>query len=303
MTEGVQATRKPSTAVMLSMLGTGLGHIYCGRFATGLALFFTSLLPVPFAMAAGFSHDPATMLLGIILPCMVVVAVYLYAIVASYRLAKRIGDDYKLRDYNRGVVYVLFIMAGILYPAAIVTHLRDNVCEAFYCPGQSMSPTLLRGDRFLVNKLLGRRLPRRGDIIVFLNPQNRDVRYVKRVIGLPGDTVAVRGNDVYVNGRKLAHEPAKDIDQGLLEDDSAKLAHETNGEAVYPIRLAADASAAAAYAETEIPAGHCFVLGDNRGESVDSRRFGFLPLGDILGKAQYIYSPAKRWSRFGRIEP
>lgn len=303
MTEGVQATRQPATAAMLSMLGTGLGHIYCGRFATGLALFFTSLLPVPFAAVAGLSQDPATMLLGIILPCGLVVAVYFYAIVASYRWARRIGDDYELRDYNRGVVYGLFIMAGILYPVAIVTHLRDNVCEAFYSPGHSMSPTLLRGDRFLVNKMLGRRLPRRGDIIVFLNPENRAVRYVKRVIGLPGDTVAVRGNDVHVNGRKLEREPAEDADRALREDSSAELAYETNGEATYRIRLAAHASATAAYPETKIPQGHCFVLGDNRGESLDSRRFGFVPLGDILGKAQYIYAPAKRWSRLGRIEP
>lgn len=303
MMEGAQATRKPSTAAMLSMLGTGLGHIYCGRFATGLALFFTSLLPVPFAVAAGLSQDPATMLLGIILPCGLVIAVYLYAIVASYRLAKRIGNDYELRDYNRGVVYALFIVAGILYPTAIVTHLRANVCEAFYCAGQSMSPTLLRGDRFLVNKMLGRRLPRRGDIIVFLNPENREVRYVKRVIGLPGDAVAVRGNDVHVNGQRLEHEPAKALDQTLLESSSAQLAYETNGEATYRIQLARDASAIPDYPETRIPPGHCFVLGDNRGEAVDSRRFGFVPLGDILGKAQYLYSPAKRWSRFGRIEP
>ena len=69
-----------------------------------------------------------------------------------------------------------------------------------------MSPTLLPGDRFLVNKLVQRKPPQRGDLVVFLCPENRDLRYVKRVVGLPGDTVAVRGNDVYVNGRKLERE-------------------------------------------------------------------------------------------------
>ncbi len=297
----VRATRKPSTAAMLSMLSTGLGHVYCGRFATGLALFFTSLLPVPFAMAAALSRDPSTILLGVIVPCFVVIVVYLYAIAASYRLAKRIGDDYQLRDYNRGVVYVLFIVAGILYPAAIATHIRANVFEAFYCPAQSMSPTLLKGDHFLVNKLMGRRLPRRGDIIVFLAIDNRDTRYVKRVIGLPGDTVALSGNEVYVNGRKLEHQPADPSEQTLLGEDAGELTYESNGEATYRVQLARDSAAAAAYPQTKVPEGHCFVLGDNRPHSLDSRRFGFVPFGDILGKAQYIYFPAQGWSRFGRI--
>ncbi len=246
----VRATRKPSTAAMLSMLSTGLGHVYCGRFATGLALFFTSLLPVPFAMVRRFRGIRARFA-GVIVPCFVVIVVYLYAIAASYRLAKRIGDDYQLRDYNRGVVYVLFIVAGILYPAAIATHIRANVFEAFYCPAQSMSPTLLKGDHFLVNKLMGRRLPRRGDIIVFLAIDNRDTRYVKRGsacrrhVALSGNEVSSTVANWSINRRSLG---ANAAGRGRRRTD---VREQRRGHLSGPTR--AGLAAAAAYPPTRFP--------------------------------------------------
>ncbi len=300
MSEVANAKRKPSTAVLLSFFCTGLGHIYCGRFATGLALFFSSLLPVPFAMVTAFSRNPSTILAGIIIPCLLVVIVFLYAIADSYRVARKIGEHYELRDYNRGIVYVLFIVVGIIYPAAITMHIRANVFEPFYCSGDSMCPTLLKGDRFLVNKILQRKLPQRGDVVLIIAPENRDVRNVKRVIGLPGDTVKIEGNDVYVNGRKLVHQPIPASDRASVDDDAVELVYEINAEAAYKIQLT-DAANAAPYPETKVPEGHCYMLGDNRNHSKDSRNFGCVPLGDIIGKAEYIYWPVQRWSRFGAI--
>ena len=179
MTEVNQRKRRPSTAVVLSMLCTGLGHIYCGRFSVGLALNLVALLPVPFAVAAAYLPNPRAGLMALILACAFVLAVYLYAIVDSCRLARRIGEHYELKDYNRGIVYFLFIVAGIIHAPAVAMYIRASVLEAFYCPSDSMSPTLQRGDRFLVNKLLQRKLPHRGDVVVFLCPDNRDLRYVK----------------------------------------------------------------------------------------------------------------------------
>lgn len=302
MTEARNGKRKPSTAVTLSMLSTGLGHIYCGRFATGLALFFASLLPAPFALAAALSRSPDTVAVGVLLPCLVVVIVYLYAIAASYRLAKRIGQEYELRDYNRGIVYGLFVVGGIVYAATIALAIRANVFEAYYCPTESMAPTIRKGDRFLVNKVLQRRLPRRGDLIVFLPPHDRELRIVKRVIGLPGDTVRVEGNEVYVDGRKLAHRPAPAPDEAPAPAGNRQVVYEANGGAAYRIQWSAAAAETAVYPATKVPEGHCFVLGDHRDLSLDSRRFGFVPLGDILGRAEYIYFPAQSWSRFGAIK-
>jgi len=301
VTEVPCAKRKPSTAVLLSMLSTGLGHIYCGRFVTGLGLFFVSLLPAPFALAAAMSRSPHTVLAGVLLPCLLVVVVYLYAIVASYFVAKRSDEQYELKDYNRGGAYALFIVGGMIYAATITLFIRENVFQAYYCPAESMAPTLYKGDRFLVNKVVQRGVPARGDVIVFLAPHQREQRFVKRVIGLPGDTVRVQRNEVYVNGRQLEHRPVSTPGQTPARGGKDRAVDESNGAVTYRIQCASDASGTTDYPTTEVPQGHCFVLGDNRGLSFDSRRFGFVPLGDILGKAEYIYFPAKDWSRFGEI--
>jgi len=295
--------RNPSTAVVLSMLCPGLGHIYCGRFAVGLALNFATLLPVPVAMAAALWQTPGAGLIALVLACLFVLGVYCYAIVGSWRSARRIGERYELKDYNRGAVYALFIVAGLIHAPAVAMHIRENVLEAFYCPSDSMAPTLREGDRFVVNKLWQRRLPDRGDVVVFLCPHDRGLRYVKRVIAIPGDTVSIQGNEVYVNGRKLEHRPASISDPAPAESDAGGVVYETDGQATYQIRLAAGAAKSKVYPETRVPPAHCFVLGDNRDHSEDSRHFGFLPLGDILGKAEHVYWPATRWSRVGTIEP
>jgi signal peptidase I len=301
MTEVNQMKRKPSTAAVLSMLCTGLGHIYCGKFTVGLTLNLAVLLPIPFAMAAAFVPNPSASLIAFVLVCLFVLAVYFYAIVDSYRLARRIGEHYELKDYNRGVVYFLFIVASLIHAPAVAMHIRANVLEAFFCASDSMSPTLQTGDRFLVNKLLQRQLPKRGDVVVFLTPSNREQRWVKRVIALPGDTVSMQGNEVYVNGKKLEHRPVPISDQAADDRGASEVVYETAGEITYRIQQKSNAPMAGMYAETKVPPGHCFVLGDNRDRSKDSRHFGFIPLGDILGNAQYLYWPSSRWSRFGAI--
>jgi signal peptidase I len=301
MTEANSIRRKPSTAVILSMLCPGLGHIYCGRFTLGLALHLVVLLPVPFAIAAAFLPNHDASLMAFVLVCLFGLAVYFYAIVDSCRLAGRIAENYALKDYNCGIVYFLFIVASFIHAPAVAMHIRANVLEAYLCPSSSMSPTLQSGDRFLVNKLLQRQLPQRGDAVVFLSPSNREQRWVKRVIALPGDTVSMQGDDVYVNGKKLEQQQAPMSDQAVDDGSAGAVVYETNGDTTYRILRSADAPKAGDYAEAKVPPGHCFVLGDNRGHSEDSRRVGFISLGDILGKAQFIYWPAKRWSRFGTI--
>ena len=306
MTEIAQCPRNPSTAANLSFLCTGLGHIYCGRFTTGLILCFLSLLPAPFVVAAVISQNPSIILLGIIIPCLFALWVYVYSIISSYRLAKKIGDYYELKDYNNGVVYALFIVGELFFTITVALsvafYFRAMVFEAFVCPAESMTPAIRKGDRFLVNKLVQRKLPERGDILVFLAPDQRDKRFVKRVVGLPGDLVAVRGNEVYVNGRKLEHRQESASLQSSNRENSENLMLETNGESSYRIQFVENSEKVADFPETKIPVGNCFVLGDNRNKSHDSRYFGFVPLGDILGKAEYIYYPALNWTRFGSVE-
>ena len=104
-----------------------------------------------------------------------------------------------------------------------------------------------------------------------------------------------------MNGRKLDHQPAlaSNGHAGLKTGGSTIL--ETNGGATYPIQFTESKEKNADFPETKVPAGNCFVLGDNRNHAEDSRKYGVVPLGDILGKAEYLYYPASDWSRFGRM--
>lgn len=136
-----------------------------------------------------------------------------------------------------------------------------------------MMPTLHNGDRMIVNKL-GK--PDRFDIIVFHAPEQKD--YIKRVIGLPGDTVEYKDDILYVNG-KAYEEPYLDtykehiIDDGPLTPDF--ILEETPG------------------GHTTVPEGEVFVMGDNRRFSKDSRHIGTIPLDEIIGDTNLVYWPIK----------
>lgn len=144
--------------------------------------------------------------------------------------------------------------------------LRMFVFDVVMVEGSSMHPTLESGDRLIVLKLGYRfRLPEHGDIVVFRNPDNPRVNYIKRVIGVEGDRVEIKDGKVYVNGKALV-EPY--------------IAEPTLGE----------------YPETVVPEGTIFVMGDNRNFSRDSRnsQVGFIPLENVVGKAKIRIWPL--WS-------
>jgi signal peptidase I len=178
---------------------------------------------------------------------------------------------------------------------------RQFVIQAFRIPSQSMEDTLLVGDFLFVNKFLygapfpfsearlpAVRPPRRGDIIVFQPPhENRD--YIKRCIGVAGDTIEVRAKQLIVNGERQEETYTKYTD-GILPPRS--------GPRDY-------------FGPHVVPAGHVFMMGDNRDNSNDSRVWGDAPLGRIRGKAMFIYfsidtkrgffPPHLRLRRFGRL--
>ncbi|UOQ93202.1 signal peptidase I [Halobacillus shinanisalinarum] len=144
--------------------------------------------------------------------------------------------------------------------------------------GPSMSPTLHNGDHLIVSKInytFGS--PERFDIVVFHATQRKD--YIKRVIGLPGDEVAVRDDQLYVN--------EKPIDEPFLNEEINEL---QNGE-----RLTQDFmidQLPGGY--EEVPEGHFLVLGDNRNNSTDSRTIGMVPKEQLVGEAVFIYWPFDR---------
>jgi signal peptidase I len=152
----------------------------------------------------------------------------------------------------------------VVLALVIAMVIRTVAMESFVVQGSSMEPTLLNSERLLVNKLVYRfHPPSPGDVIVFRYPRAPDRDYVKRVVAVAGDTIEIKLGRVYVNGR-LVTEPY--------------LARAGSGS--FPLM--------------EVPAGHVFVLGDNRANSDDSRAFGPVPLDLIKGKAFFVFWPVGR---------
>src|SRR5207237_5008018 len=146
------AARSPLIAVILSLAATGLGQIYCGRIVRGLVMFLGSLLFAPAIVVAALLPPATIVLVGLILALLTVLGVYVFAIVDAFRLARRGGDLFQSMDYNHPLVYALFILVGLSYSAGGLDFIPSSHFEAFAIPTASAAPTLLPGDRFLVNK-------------------------------------------------------------------------------------------------------------------------------------------------------
>ncbi len=204
---------------------------------------------------------------------------------------------------------LLETLRTLVYAILIALVVRTVFFEPFNIPSGSMKPTLLVGDYLFTSKyaygysrhslpfslplIPGRilnDLPARGDVVVFKLPSDGRTDYIKRVIGLPGDTVQMRGGTLYLNGEAVTKERIG----GFVDENGRELARlvETlpNGRQ-YEIL---DATANGPYDTTrvfEVPAGQLFVMGDNRDNSMDSRtRFvGFVPVENLVGRAEVIF--------------
>jgi signal peptidase I len=182
---------------------------------------------------------------------------------------------------------IAVVSTGLSFFVALIP-LRRNVLEGFSIPAGSMIPSLAIGDNIWVYKLDEQY--RRGDLVVFDYPLDRTVQYIKRIVGLPGETIAGYGNSILVNGKPLNQQERGqcDGDEDRHRGDCRTVV-ESDGDATYPVMLQGEGLG---FSETKIPDDSYFVMGDNRANSNDSRIWGFVPRTLIKGKAQFIY-----WSR------
>lgn len=217
--------------------------------------------------------------------------------------------------------------AGLFPVIAVVFLLRSFLFEPFRIPSGSMLPTLHIGDFILVNKFdYGIRLPvtntkiipvsspERGDVVVFKYPMDTQVDYIKRVVGLPGDTVEYRDKVLYVNGVEQKQTGSRDF-----VDDSTMITLEERDEQLGEVNhlIARDGRRpswvppqgilrkekscdynARGFVCT-VPEGHYFMMGDNRDNSEDSRYWGFVPDEDLVGRAVLIWANFGDMSRVG----
>lgn len=207
-----------------------------------------------------------------------------------------------------------------LLPILLVCVCRSAVSDVNVVPSGSMKPTILEGDRILVNKMAyDLRLPftpwhlvtwgepRRGEIVTFRGLEDGRL-FVKRVVGLPGDRIALRDDRLYVNGKPAAYEPLPpevSAQVAAPERSQHRFAVEYLGSSGHPMMTAQKGYAGSDFGPEVVPAGHLFVMGDHRNNSRDSRTFGFLPRDRITGRAFRVAwsldpaaSNAPRWRRF-----
>ncbi|MDQ0192751.1 signal peptidase I [Paenibacillus wynnii] len=173
---------------------------------------------------------------------------------------------------------VLEWLKAIAIALVLVVLIRWLLFKPFIVDGPSMKPNFHTGERVIVNEILyDIRSPKRGEVIVFHVPsEGRD--FIKRVIGVAGDKVKVEGDVVTVNG-----EPVNETYiQGAIDDS-----HKNN--ALYNDKNFPNEK----FTDGTVPEGHIFVMGDNRSDSTDSRMIGFVPLRDIVGRADLIFWPVK----------
>jgi signal peptidase I len=225
--------------------------------------------------------------------------------------------DYQERVTEHAREPVAVEYARSFFPVLFVVFvLRSFLVEPFQIPSSSMVPTLLVGDYILVNKFTyGIRLPvirtkvislnepKRGDVMVFFPPHMNDTYFIKRVIGLPGDTVAYRNKQIFVNGERVERVPVADP---VGDDPLTSVALESLGGSRHIMQI--DSHRPAVDFSEVVKPGHYFMMGDNRDNSSDSRIWGQVPERDIVGKAFAVWMhwvdflSIPSFSRVGLIE-
>jgi signal peptidase I len=226
-------------------------------------------------------------------------------------------------------------LESIVVAVILALFIRTFAIQAFKIPTGSMEDSLLIGDHLLVNKLVyspslapwedvlfGKKPIRRGDVVVFKFPEDPSRDFNKRVIGLPGETIAIRDKKVFVNGRPLAEdeqicvEPARTFGTEAGRTPPRRTCEDADpsDDGPYKVFLEApprgddpeSASFHDSWGPQVVPPGHLLVLGDNRDNSRDSRFWGFLPIDQVKGRALLVYwsyeATREEYRRTGLVE-
>ncbi|MCC6202143.1 MAG: signal peptidase I [Gammaproteobacteria bacterium] len=218
------------------------------------------------------------------------------------------------RAATRGELPLLVDYAKSFFPIfLIVLVLRSFLVEPFRIPSASMVPTLVEGDFILVNKfafgirlpVLNRKIiaigsPQRGDVIVFRPPHEPEIPYIKRVIAVGGDRVSYRGKQLYVNGKPIPIEVhGSYVGKGASSKETgATVLIENLFDVKHEVLHHPSASNPYQVEDLVIPAGHYFMMGDNRDNSLDSRAWGLVPDRNLIGKAFFIWLHWEGWLKF-----
>jgi signal peptidase I len=247
---------------------------------------------------------------------------------ANQGISKVDGDVAQARDTLLMQPWWLDWTAGLFPVILVVFLLRSFLFEPFKIPSGSMIPTLLVGDLILVNKyhygvrlpvinkkIIANNDPQRGDVMVFRYPKDTSIDYIKRVVGIPGDEISFRNQQLFINGEAAPLEQTPPpgfydeealryfpefkekfgaVEHRILVNPQSQPFYGGEDKITFPFRENCRYSAEGV--TCKVPAGHYFMMGDNRDNSQDSRFWGFVPDENIVGRAFFV------WMNFGNLK-
>jgi len=301
--------RRPWVAAVLSLALPGLGQLYAGSpaaalFAYAATVCAAALMGALWLWAPG---GPVPILLGFV----VAVVTYLGVAIHAWLVAAAQPAGFELRPYNRWYVYLgVYVLVSLILGSSLQDQLKQRV-EAFRIPSGAMEPTLLIGDYLYVLKTRAARATlTHGSIVVFESVDEPGLKVIKRVLGLPGDTVSMSAGSLHRNGQRL-EEPFVIHSDKTRSEDAEQRGRMRSWQVAHTVALDTTSYAPdlQAWGPLVVPRDSFFALGDNRDASYDSRYYGFIPMSHVLGRPRVIYFSLEkdtagsitglRWARIG----
>lgn len=292
--ETISANAKPKepwVAVLFNQLLPGTGYFYVKAYVKGwfVTLGIITAYSVLSFYITKIMLNPNTKILPFF-SAAIPVAIMLGLLESIFRILISIDSGLTAERYNRSrgftkaniglrvfAIIGTFIFFFFPVPAlSTAIFLRTNISQVYKIPTATMAPVIKPGDEIVTDKLIYKNtLPQRGDVAIFIAPDDRRKVYVKRVIGLPGEILEIKDGSIYINNVKIS------------ESRISKNYYYNAGEYGKENK------------KVKIPVSNYFLMGDNSNNSLDSRFFGFVPLKDIKSKVIKIFYPPER---AGKIE-
>jgi len=267
--------RKPIIAALLSSTVPGLGQAYNGQIIKGGIFFLATFLLLFFLSLTGLQFQ----FYGMIALILLVLFFWMFITGEAFFAAVKIKET-TLKQYNKWYIYLLLALLAFGIDIITTDFFVNKVLsiQSYKFVTKSMQPTLLKGDYIMVNlKYFKTKDLQRGDLVIFKYPKEPSKDFLKRVIAMEGDKLEIKNKQVYINDKPITEDYKIHLDSMVISKKDDSPYYDSMRDNFGP---------------EHVPSDHCFVLGDNRDRSLDSRYWGYLPLHNIKGKAAYVY-----WSK------
>jgi signal peptidase I len=271
----------------MSLCLPGMGQLYNGRINKASWFFLCfAFFSVP-AFVIGILYVPAGWMVNALSVTIFMCGfIWIYSALDAFVEARHL-KQYIIRSWQgAGVYLLLFTVLALIALPQMTSYMRAKLIEPFRIPSASMEPTLVAGDFIFADKRYNcpgcQHQVKRGDVVVFTFPNDRTVNYIKRVIGLPGDRIQIRGEIVTINGRAISTVTSQQPELNVVQESS-------EGKSWVVVWKKIKNKPKPPLYDVTVPQGQVFVLGDNRNASNDSRFFDSIPLHDVRAKARQIW--------------